>query len=37
MTPKVQEIKVKTNTWDITKPKSFCTTKEAFKEQRDNL
>ena len=36
LSPGVMEIKGKINKWDLTKLKSFCTTKETIK-QKDNL
>ena len=35
--PKTIEIKMKINQWDLIELKSFCTTKEPLKKQKENL
>ena len=35
--PRVMEIKAKINKWDLTKLKSFCTTKETVSKVKDSL
>ena len=35
--PRILEVKVKINKWDLTKIKSFCTTKEIISKVKDSL
>ena len=37
LSPRVMETKVKTNKWDLIKPKSFCIAKETINTMKDKL
>ena len=37
LSPRVMEAKVKTNKWDLIKPKSFCIAKETINTMKDKL